>query len=44
MPYAESEPEKGKRQDPNLARKILALVVAKVVAELIVRLIFRQRD
>jgi len=40
----ESEPEKGKRQDPDLVRKILALVVAKIVVELIVRLVFGQRD
>lgn len=36
-------PGKGKRQDLSIARNILALVVAKVVAELIVRVILGQR-
>ncbi len=40
----ESEPEKGKRQDPKLVKEILALVVAKIVVELIVRMVFGQRN
>lgn len=39
----DDEPEKGKRQDQAFARKILALIVAKVIVELIVRVIFGQR-